>query len=143
MRQHSMQCPMALQRLVVVGLPATVEHGGRGGATNSAAVVAEITAAFITCLDSVRLNMLAVDQVPLPRELPRDTDSCLDTCEKPFGIPAVAICAVVTGVLRVCTLLAMITKCATPGYHMSTCRVLVICCACCRCCPASATACQP
>ena len=24
MRQHSMQCPMALQRLVVVGLPATV-----------------------------------------------------------------------------------------------------------------------
>lgn len=27
MRQHSMQCPMALQRLVVVGLPATVEHG--------------------------------------------------------------------------------------------------------------------
>lgn len=98
MRQHSMQCPMALQRLVVVGLPATVEHGGRGGATNSAAVVAEITAAFITCLDSVRLNMLAVDQVPLPpRELPRDTDSCLNTCEMPFGIPAVATCAVVTG----------------------------------------------
>lgn len=26
-------------------------------------MVAEITAAFITCLDSVRLNMLAVDQV--------------------------------------------------------------------------------
>lgn len=65
MRQHSMQCPMALQRLVVVGLPATVEHGGGRSATSnsSAAVVAEITAAFITCLDSVRLNMLAVDQV--------------------------------------------------------------------------------
>ena len=64
MRQHSMQCPMALQRLVVVGLPATVEHGGgRSVPSNSAAVVAEITAAFITCLDSVRLNMLAVDQV--------------------------------------------------------------------------------
>jgi VPS28 protein len=65
MRQHSMQCPMALQWLVVVGLPATVEHGGgRSAPPNSAAVVAEITAAFITCLDSVRLNMLAVDQVP-------------------------------------------------------------------------------
>ena len=65
MRQHSMQCPMALQRLVVVGLPATVEHGGGRSANSnsSAAVVAEITAAFITCLDSVRLNMLAVDQV--------------------------------------------------------------------------------
>jgi VPS28 protein len=65
LRQHSMQCPMALQRLVVVGLPATVEHGGGRSATSnsSAAVVAEITAAFITCLDSVRLNMLAVDQV--------------------------------------------------------------------------------
>ncbi len=54
----------------LVGLPATVEHGGGRSATSnsSAAVVAEITAAFITCLDSVRLNMLAVDQVltPLP-----------------------------------------------------------------------------
>lgn len=30
MRQHTMQCPMALQRLVVVGVPATVQHGGNG-----------------------------------------------------------------------------------------------------------------
>jgi ESCRT-I complex subunit VPS28 len=74
-----MQCPMALQRLVVVGLPATVEHGGsRSAPSSSAAVVAEITAAFITCLDSVRLNMLAVDQVlaPSPHHRRVDTMSC-------------------------------------------------------------------
>lgn len=67
---HILMCNLKVShRLVVVGLPATVEHGaGRSGAPNSAAVVAEITAAFITCLDSVRLNMLAVDQVrPLHR----------------------------------------------------------------------------
>mmetsp|Transcript_14863 Transcript_14863/g.44902 ORF Transcript_14863/g.44902 Transcript_14863/m.44902 type:complete len:215 (-) Transcript_14863:1649-2293(-) len=68
MQQHSMQCPMALQRLVVVGVPATVQHGGAGTSSgpaggSSTAQVSDTTAAFITCLDSVRLSMLAVDQL--------------------------------------------------------------------------------
>ena len=91
MRQHSMQCPMALQRLVVVGLPATVEHGGGRSATSnsSAAVVAEITAAFITCLDSVRLNMLAVDQVPtrLPHCCPFTACLACHECRLQYWLP--------------------------------------------------------
>ncbi|KAF6253065.1 vacuolar protein sorting-associated [Scenedesmus sp. NREL 46B-D3] len=65
MQQYHMQCPMAYTRLVQVGLPATIEHrkrpgeGGGGGAR----AVAESVQHFITAMDSLKLNLVAVDQI--------------------------------------------------------------------------------
>lgn len=70
MQRYTMQCPMAYQRLVVIGVPATVQHGGStlpasapSQTVSTGAQVSDTTAAFITCLDNVRLEMLAVDQL--------------------------------------------------------------------------------
>jgi len=66
-RQYNMACSFALKRLIESGVPATVEHG-RGapaGGGSSARSVSDTTAAFITCLDNLRLSMTAVDQVPI------------------------------------------------------------------------------
>ena len=63
-RQYNMQCSFALKRLMESGVPATVEHGrGAPAAGGSARSVSDTTAAFITCLDNLRLSMTAVDQV--------------------------------------------------------------------------------
>lgn len=76
MAAHGVTCPMAVKRLIYSGLPATVEHGagagsGRGGGGGGSAVaVAGAVQAFITAMDSLRLNMVAADQVhPLLVEL--------------------------------------------------------------------------
>lgn len=77
MARFTMQCPMAHQRLVVIGVPATVQHGGESApasapsqTVSTGAQVSQTTANFITCLDSVKLSMLAVDQLnPLLADL--------------------------------------------------------------------------
>lgn len=93
MNAHGARCPMAVKRLIYSGLPATVEHGktgegsrrggggGAGGAdfggassssssSASAVAVAESVQHFITSMDSLKLNMVAVDQVyPLLADL--------------------------------------------------------------------------
>ncbi|XP_058088966.1 vacuolar protein sorting-associated protein 28 homolog 2-like [Magnolia sinica] len=69
---YKMDCPSALNRLVVSGVPATVEHRATSTAssTSSAATVAECVQNFITAMDSLKLNMVAVDQVhPLLADL--------------------------------------------------------------------------
>lgn len=69
---YKMECPAALNRLVVSGVPATVEHRATAAATasTSAAAVAECVQNFITSMDSLKLNMVAVDQVhPLLSDL--------------------------------------------------------------------------
>ncbi|GMH05395.1 hypothetical protein Nepgr_007235 [Nepenthes gracilis] len=69
---YKMDCPAALNRLVVSGVPATVEHRAAAAAssTTSAAIVAECVQNFITAMDSLKLNMVAVDQVyPLLSDL--------------------------------------------------------------------------
>ncbi|KDD74910.1 VPS28 protein [Helicosporidium sp. ATCC 50920] len=73
---HNMQCPMALRRLVASGIPATVEHGsgagssGGSGAGGAAVAVAETVQHFITAMDGLKLNMVAVDQLfPLLSDL--------------------------------------------------------------------------
>ncbi|KAK1291711.1 hypothetical protein QJS10_CPA05g00736 [Acorus calamus] len=71
---YRLDCPAALNRLLVSGVPATLEHrpasasgGGGGGA---AAAVAECVQHYITAMDSLKLNMVAVDQVhPLLADL--------------------------------------------------------------------------
>lgn len=68
---YKMDCPAAINRLVVSGVPATVEHrAAAASTTTSAAIVAECVQNFITAMDSLKLNMLAVDQVhPLLSDL--------------------------------------------------------------------------
>lgn len=69
---YKMDCPAALNRLVISGVPATIEHRtvSAVSATTSAAVVAECVQNFITAMDSLKLNMAAVDQVhPLLSDL--------------------------------------------------------------------------
>ncbi|XP_042509464.1 vacuolar protein sorting-associated protein 28 homolog 2 [Macadamia integrifolia] len=69
---YKMDCPAALNRLIVSGVPATIEHRAAAAAssTTSASVVAECVQNFITAMDSLKLNMVAVDQVyPLLSDL--------------------------------------------------------------------------
>ncbi|OMO76551.1 Vacuolar protein sorting-associated, VPS28 [Corchorus capsularis] len=69
---YKMDCPAAINRLVTSGVPATVEHraAAAASATTSAAIVAECVQNFITAMDSLKLNMVAVDQVhPLLSDL--------------------------------------------------------------------------
>ncbi|GHP11990.1 hypothetical protein PPROV_001071700 [Pycnococcus provasolii] len=72
MTTYNMECPAGYARLVESGMPATLEHGaaGRRDSTNSAGTVAETVQFFITAMDSLKLNMVAVDQVyPLLSDL--------------------------------------------------------------------------
>ncbi|CAA7046943.1 unnamed protein product [Microthlaspi erraticum] len=69
---YKMDCPAALYRLVTSGVPATVEHRATVAAStsSSASIVAECVQNFITSMDSLKLNMVAVDQVyPLLSDL--------------------------------------------------------------------------
>ncbi|KAH7299445.1 hypothetical protein KP509_24G011900 [Ceratopteris richardii] len=61
---YKMDCPAALNRLVVSGVPATVEHKSSSSSDSGSAVaVAECVQHYITAMDSLKLNMVAVDQV--------------------------------------------------------------------------------
>lgn len=69
---YKMDCSAALNRLVTSGVPATVEHRTATSSSGnaSAAAVAECTQNFITAMDSLKLNMFAVDQMhPLLSDL--------------------------------------------------------------------------
>lgn len=69
---YNMQCPMAANRLKV-GYPATKQHDVRlshDGTASTAIAVAETVQHFITAMDSLKLNMVAVDQIyPLLSDL--------------------------------------------------------------------------
>eukprot|EP00271_Cylindrocystis_brebissonii_P002381 TRINITY_DN12975_c0_g1_i1.p1 TRINITY_DN12975_c0_g1~~TRINITY_DN12975_c0_g1_i1.p1 ORF type:complete len:217 (+),score=29.20 TRINITY_DN12975_c0_g1_i1:281-931(+) len=70
MAAHKMDCPAAVNRLLVSGVPATVEHKAASSDDNTAVPVAETVQNFITTMDSLKLNMVAVDQVhPLLTDL--------------------------------------------------------------------------
>ncbi|KAL8524563.1 hypothetical protein ACS0TY_014237 [Phlomoides rotata] len=64
---YKMDCPSTLNHLVTSGVPATVEHKAAASttATTSAAIVAECVQNFITHMDSLNLNIVAVEQVHL------------------------------------------------------------------------------
>eukprot|EP00249_Psilotum_nudum_P036049 c6233_g1_i1 orf=241-870(+) len=64
METYKLDCPAAVNRLLVSGIPATVEHKGASSSdVGTAVAVAECVQHFITAMDSLKLNMLAVDQV--------------------------------------------------------------------------------
>lgn len=70
MTAYKMDCPGAVNRLLVSGVPATVEHKSAGSEDNMAVAVAETVQHYITTMDSLKLNMVAVDQVhPLLSDL--------------------------------------------------------------------------
>lgn len=69
---YKMDCPAALSRLITSGVPATVEHRAATAISSTALapIVAECVQNFITAMDSLKLNMVAVDQVhPLLSDL--------------------------------------------------------------------------
>lgn len=73
MSDYKMSFPAAKRRLVQIGVPATIEHSTGTAASSSgssAKHVAETVQHFITLMDSLKLNMVAVDQVhPLLSDL--------------------------------------------------------------------------
>jgi len=60
-----------MNRLVRIGVPATVEHASQGGGNgNDSRYVAETVSHLITLMDALKLNMAAVDQMhPLLSDL--------------------------------------------------------------------------
>lgn len=69
---YNMQCPMAAKRLIQSGMPATMEFGKPrySQGSHSAVNIAGSVQAFITTMDSLKLNMAAVDQIfPLMSDL--------------------------------------------------------------------------
>ncbi|TPX35786.1 hypothetical protein SmJEL517_g01919 [Synchytrium microbalum] len=65
MVEYKLSCPAAVNRLLEIGVPATVEHGSGSNSQGmqSAKYVAETTQYFITLMDSLNLSMIAVDQI--------------------------------------------------------------------------------
>eukprot|EP01086_Lenisia_limosa_P000992 TRINITY_DN11777_c0_g1_i1.p1 TRINITY_DN11777_c0_g1~~TRINITY_DN11777_c0_g1_i1.p1 ORF type:complete len:206 (+),score=29.52 TRINITY_DN11777_c0_g1_i1:68-685(+) len=67
---HGLDCPAARNRLLESGVPATVEHGGTATTGNDTRYVAEAVQYFITAMDSLKLNMVAVDELhPLIQDI--------------------------------------------------------------------------
>ncbi|RKO88511.1 VPS28 protein-domain-containing protein, partial [Blyttiomyces helicus] len=65
MREYKLSCPAASKRLLEIGVPATVEHATTDTTSSgtSAKYVAETVQIFITLMDSLKLNYVAVDQI--------------------------------------------------------------------------------
>ena len=64
MKEYKLDCPAATNRLLKVSVPATVEHGGKDSSGESGAKqIAQTTQYFITLMDSVKLGLVAKDQL--------------------------------------------------------------------------------
>lgn len=76
--KYKMDCPLAVERLLVAGVPATVLHSHTDAKSKQAnVIVAEATQAFITAMDTVRLNMRSVDNIqPLINDLVKAVNKC-------------------------------------------------------------------
>jgi len=74
LQDYRLDCRAAIDRLTRSKVPATVEHRIPGGG-NEARMVAEAVQYFITTMDSLKLNMTAVDQV---QPLIVDLNACLN-----------------------------------------------------------------
>lgn len=65
MAVYNMECPAAVNRLVRSGMPATIAHGKprAHSSADSAKSVADTVQNYITAMDSLKLNMVAIDQI--------------------------------------------------------------------------------
>ena len=61
MKEYQLNCPAATKRLIELGVPATVEH--QTTQATSSKTIAETVQFFITLMDSLKLNYVAVDQI--------------------------------------------------------------------------------
>ena len=69
MAHYRLDCPRAVERLVRVGVPATVVHNTTNDRADSVNV-AQTVQHFITVMDSLRLDVRAVDEIqPLLSDL--------------------------------------------------------------------------
>ena len=67
--QYRVDCPRAVERLVRVGVPATVLHNTSSRKAD-AVVVAQTVQSIITLMDALKLNVRAVDEIqPLLSEM--------------------------------------------------------------------------
>ncbi|KAI8049691.1 vacuolar protein sorting-associated [Syncephalis plumigaleata] len=72
MAEYKLNCPAAAHRLLVTGVPATIEHAAtRGsGSDNTPRQVAETTKDFITLSDALKMDLRAADSLhPLLSDL--------------------------------------------------------------------------
>eukprot|EP01038_Epipyxis_sp_PR26KG_P006419 gene6419-8836_t len=68
-REYQLDCPRAIERLIVSGVPATVLHAPVDNRTD-AVVVALTVQSFITAMDALKLGQKAVDEIqPLISDL--------------------------------------------------------------------------
>ncbi|KAJ3168445.1 hypothetical protein HDU87_001001 [Geranomyces variabilis] len=65
MREYKLTCPAATRRLLEIGVPATIEHATTDTSSSGgvAKYVADTVQFFITLMDSLKLNYVAVDQI--------------------------------------------------------------------------------
>eukprot|EP00924_Labyrinthula_sp_SR-Ha-C_P008795 snap_masked-scaffold_2-processed-gene-3.1-mRNA-1 protein AED:0.01 eAED:0.01 QI:0/-1/0/1/-1/1/1/0/206 len=63
-KKYNIHCPLAIERLLHAGVPATILHNSESTQQKSSTIlVAEATQEFITCMDVLRLDQKAVDEV--------------------------------------------------------------------------------
>jgi ESCRT-I complex subunit VPS28 len=66
-KEYSLHYPAAINRLLTIGVPATIEHAitkkSEEGGKILPQSIAECVQNFITLMDSLKLNMVAVDQL--------------------------------------------------------------------------------
>lgn len=63
-RRFGISCPAAMNRLVTMGVPATVQYATQDPSQKSTSRnIAETVQFFITLMDSLKLNYIAVDQI--------------------------------------------------------------------------------
>nr|ADW82828.1 vacuolar protein sorting protein 28 [Breviata anathema] len=82
MDEYHMNCPAARKRLLEVGVPATTEFGGdTSKQVDQGKAIAETVQHFITAMDSLKLNMVAVDELqPIIHDL-------MDSINRIVGLP--------------------------------------------------------
>jgi len=77
-REYRMDCPLAQERLLVAGVPATVIYAhSDANAKETSVLVAEATQWFITAMDVLKLDQRAVDEVhPAISDLVKVLNKC-------------------------------------------------------------------
>ena len=62
-KEYNIDCKYATKRLVEIGVPATVEHSVTTDKSSLSKSIAETVQFFITLMDSLKLNVIAVDEI--------------------------------------------------------------------------------
>ena len=62
-QNYGLDCKYAIKRLVEIGVPATVEHSVTTDKSSLSKSIAETVQFFITLMDSLKLNVIAVDEI--------------------------------------------------------------------------------